>query len=72
LWDHAFSIPDNIYYIPFDLATLLELKGVDPDIDREKFAEMVDGQNKHNALWDAKITKSCYEIAIAMTTPDGL
>lgn len=57
----AFDIPENIYYIPFDICTLFKIKGIDPDISREEFAEMKDNGQKHNALWDAKVIKSCYE-----------
>jgi hypothetical protein len=65
IFGHAFNIPDNVYYIPFDIATLLKVKGVDPDISREKFAygeylqEMKN--KKHNALWDAQVIKACYD-----------
>lgn len=65
LFGHAFNIPKNVYYIPFDIATLLKAKGIDPDINREKFAygefyaEMK--RNKHNALWDAKVIRDCYK-----------
>jgi len=65
LFGHAFNIPRNVYYIPFDIATLFKVKGIDPDISREKFAygeylqEMKD--KKHNALWDAQVIKACYE-----------
>lgn len=61
----AFDIPKNIFYIPFDLSTLFKIKGIDPDISREKFAlgevyqEMLD--KKHNALWDAEIIKKCHK-----------
>jgi hypothetical protein len=60
----AFGIPKNIFYIPFDLCTLLKEKGVDPDISREKFA-FGEGTSdivatKHNALWDAMTIKSCH------------
>lgn len=64
IFDHAFNIPKHIYYIPFDLCTLLKIKGVDPDINREEFAEIdtqQEKQMKHNALWDAKVIKACYE-----------
>jgi hypothetical protein len=61
LWGHAFNIPKNVYYIPFDLCTLFKMKGVDPDINREKFAGLVDSPEKHNALWDAMVIKACYE-----------
>lgn len=46
LFGGAPSIPESVYYIPFDLATLFKLKGIDPDINREEFAGMVGG-NKH-------------------------
>ena len=61
LWGHAFNIPKNIYYIPFDICTLFKIKGIDPDINREEFAGLVDVPEKHNALWDAKVIKACYE-----------
>jgi hypothetical protein len=61
LWGHAFNIPKNVYYIPFDICTLFKLKGIDPDINRENFAEMESGAEKHNALWDARVIKACYE-----------
>lgn len=69
LWNHAFNIPPNVYYIPFDIATLFKAKGIDPDINRETFAfgeylqEMRD--RKHNALWDAKVIKACYDRLVA-------
>ena len=61
LWGHAFSIPQNVYYIPFDIATMFKLGGIDPDISREEFAQMTDGAQKHNALWDARVIKACFE-----------
>ena len=60
MWGHAFNIPKNVYYIPFDICTMFKLKGIDPDISREEFAEMVTNTQKHNALWDAKVIKKCY------------
>jgi len=65
LFGHAFKIPDKVYYIPFDLATLFKVKGVDPDINREEYAlsgpagDVPD--SKHNALWDAQVIKACWE-----------
>jgi hypothetical protein len=56
----AFDVPSNVYYIPYDLCTLLALAGVDPDINREEFAEIKEGFKKHNALWDAKVIMACY------------
>jgi hypothetical protein len=61
LWGHAFNIPKNVYYIPFDICTLFKVKGIDPDISREEFSGLTKGPEKHNALWDAKVIKACYE-----------
>lgn len=59
IFGHAFNIPENVYYIPFDICTLFKIKGIDPDINREEFAG-IEG-DKHNALHDAKVIKACYE-----------
>lgn len=64
LFGDALTLPPNVYYIPFDLATLLKVKGIDPNISREEYAGMADG-TKHNALWDAKVIRACYEKAMA-------
>ncbi len=61
LFGGAMGIPENVYYIPLDLATLFKVKGIDPDINREEYAGMTKGAAKHNALWDAKVIKGCYE-----------
>ena len=61
LFGHAFNLPNSVYYIPFDICTLMKIKGIDPDINREEFAEMTKGAGKHNALWDAKVIRACYE-----------
>lgn len=61
IFGHAFDIPSNVYYIPFDICTLFKLKGIDPDISREHFSEFENAENKHNALHDAKVIKACYE-----------
>lgn len=66
LYGHAFNIPVNVYYIPFDICTLFKVKNVDPDINREKFAEVEDVNLKHNSLWDAKVIKMCYEKLMKM------
>lgn len=67
LFGHAFNIPKNVYYIPFDICTLFKLKGIDPDISREDFAGAVSWnvEHKHNALHDAKVIKACYEKLIS-------
>lgn len=59
VFDGAFGIPRNIYYIPFDICTLLKVKDYDPDVNREEFAGMEGA--KHNALHDARVIKACYE-----------
>jgi hypothetical protein len=66
LWGHAFNIPKHVYYIPFDICTLMKIKGVDPDINREEFAGMTVGAEKHNALWDARVIKACHDKLIHM------
>lgn len=60
LFGGALNLPKSIYYIPFDLSTLMKVNGVDPDINREEFANIGDG-NKHNALWDAKVIRACWQ-----------
>lgn len=65
IFGHAFNIPKNVYYIPFDICTLFQVAGIDPDISREKFAygevytEMQ--ESKHNALFDAQLIYECYK-----------
>jgi hypothetical protein len=63
LFGHAFNLPKNIFYIPFDICTLFKIKGIDPDISREEFAfeyNNVKFDKKHNSLWDAQVIKYCY------------
>jgi len=65
LFGGAMEIPENVYYIPFDLSTLLHVKGVDPDISREEFTKSTfiqahQGLGKHNALWDVLVMRECY------------
>ena len=60
IFGHAFNIPSNVYYIPFDICTLFMVALVDPDINREFFCG-IDGK-KHNALHDAKVIGKCYDI----------
>ena len=68
IFGHAFNIPKNLYYIPFDLCTLFYAKGIDADISREKFGcgEVYSEMPKHNALWDARVIKMCYERLMQM------
>lgn len=71
IWGHAFNIPNNIYYIPFDICTTFKNKGIDPDINREEFIgakalneicsilKTIPEKGKHNALFDAYVIKYC-------------
>jgi DNA polymerase III epsilon subunit-like protein len=67
LFGHAFNIPDNVFYIPFDICTMFKMKNIDPDISREEFVDMKDSHNKHNALFDAVVIKKCYNKLIRMS-----
>lgn len=63
LFGHAFNIPKNVYYIPFDICTLFKIKYIDPDINREEFVKEIfidNTMSKHNALHDAFVVKACY------------
>jgi len=68
IFGSAFDIPKHVYYIPFDISTMFKLKGIDPDITREEFAkeiltaECFQAGAKHNALWDAYVIRSCYNM----------
>lgn len=72
LFGGGLHLPDHINYIPRDIATLFDIKGIDPDINREEFSEINDtywvdmGITKHNALWDAKAIKLCYDKLIKL------
>jgi len=66
IFGHAFKIPENVFYIPFDISTVFRVMGVDPDINREEFVEdnirhlVSQDIPKHNALWDALVIRECY------------
>ena len=64
LFGHAFNIPENVYYIPFDICTLFAIRNIDQDINREEFSGMKNNNQKHNALWDAKVIQACYRKAL--------
>lgn len=49
-----------IHYIPFDIATVFKLKGIDPDIDRAQFVGVGDVSLRHDALQDAALCGLCY------------
>ena len=65
LFGHAFNIPKNVYYIPFDICTLFKVKNIDPDISRKDFSGLSNEIN-HNALSDAKMIKACYDKLVSL------
>ena len=68
IWGGAKHIPHHVYYIPFDICTLMLAKGVDPDIDREEFAgkAQFDHTRKHNAMHDARVIKACHKKLVSI------
>lgn len=64
LFGGALNIPGEIHYICGDIATLFMAKGLDKDISRVDFVkEMLKDEkdNRHNALFDAKVTRLCFQ-----------
>ncbi len=74
LFGNAFQLPANILYIPFDMATVLKIKGINPDIKRTDLVfdhtESLDAylapyqlthEQQHNALFDSVVLKKVYE-----------
>lgn len=66
LFGGAMKIPENIFYAPFDLATVFRMNGlIEPqkkyerDVKRFEFAGL-DAQKQHHALEDARVEKICY------------
>jgi hypothetical protein len=65
LFGGALNLPKNVFYIPFDLATVFRVVGINPDVSREDFATAggwKDDLPKHNALHDARVQLECYRI----------
>jgi len=44
-----------------DLDTIFLLNGIDPTIDRAEFAEASISGQRHNALYDARVVKACWD-----------
>jgi len=65
LFGGALALPDNVFYMPFDLATVFKLRGLDPDTDRVGFAGLDGAPQRHNALWDARLAMACYRRLMA-------
>ena len=64
IFGHAFNVPKQVYYIPFDICTLMKVKSVNPDIDRVEFSGLK--LKKHNSLDDAMMIKVCYDKLMGM------
>ena len=63
-------LPKCLSYIPFDIATLFQLRGVDPDINRQVFCGYeIDDKNKHHALYDALVIMKCFELLYTASFP---
>ncbi len=67
LFGGALLMPSNVYYSPFDLATVFLMKGMiipktkyGVDFSRYDFVG-IDKKVQHNALTDAKVRKLCYD-----------
>ena len=60
LFGGALSVPNHIFYMPYDLATYFKLKNLNPDCDRIQFCGHKQ-LTQHNALDDALVIKLCYE-----------
>ena len=64
LFGGSLNLPENVFYSPFDLATLAKIKGMEPDFSRYEFAAKFLSESEqtmqHNALIDAKVECLCY------------
>jgi len=64
LFGGAFEIPPAIHYMTMDLATLFNIKTGKPDTPRFDFVKdeiAAHNWQQHNALYDARVEKLCYE-----------
>lgn len=73
IFGHAFNIPEKVYYIPFELSTMLALSSLENSDNSRRnivcFDEMLDRSfvdlllsQSHHALSDAYIIRSVYRI----------
>lgn len=56
----AFSVPSHVDYIGYDIATVMKMFGLDPDLSREAFIDRPIEGIKHNSLYDARVIQACY------------
>lgn len=62
----TFALPEQVHYIPRDLSTLLDIRGIDPDTDRETLGTVAWSHPKlklsrHHALYDALLERDIFE-----------
>lgn len=81
----ALQIPNYIDYIPMDLSTVLQTRGIDPDISREEYVgndvinmltqtspfSLWGSDMKHNCLWDAFICRECFNTTNTSEDPEA-
>ena len=65
LFNSLFKEDKYIHHTPFDISTLLKIKGLDPKTDRYEFALGISHidtfHERGNAAYDARIIKMCYD-----------
>lgn len=68
LFGGAFGIPENVFYAPFDLATVFRMKGLivpesryERDVKRFDYAGITPDHKHHHALEDARAEKVCLD-----------
>lgn len=66
LFGSSFDLPDYIYPYPMDIVTMFRERNIDPDINREEYVYFCNKDDKHNALFDAKIIRDCYDLLNSM------
>jgi len=59
-WDNNLPPQINHKWHP-DMDTLFLFHGIDPNLDRDTFAEIAVEGNRHHALYDALVLKQCWE-----------
>jgi len=72
LFGGAFSLPKQIFYMPFDLLMFFKEKGLDADTPRIAFAKkhgvVFEQGELHNALFDARLAKICHGLLASSKT----
>lgn len=62
LFGSSFDLPSCVYPYPMDIVTMFRERNIDPDVNREAFVYFCEKDDKHNALYDAKIIRDCYDL----------